>query len=98
MVHSQASHHCCCDSQPGQSAAVVVLCLRGGGQMGEVITRIIEHEGGATDRCHHWANSWRQKPLQQLGDYICAQAHIKHAQSPQKLPSLVLERGKQSLG
>lgn len=37
--------------------------------MDEVITRISEHEGGATDRCHHQANSWRLKPLQQLDDY-----------------------------
>lgn len=44
--------------------------------MDEVITRISEHEGGATDRCHHQVNSWRQKPLQQLGDYM----HT-HAQS-----------------
>lgn len=41
--------------------------------MDEVITRITEHEGGAMDCCHHWANSWRLKPLQQLGDYTHTQ-------------------------
>lgn len=36
--------------------------------MDEVITRISEHEGGAIHCCHHRTNSWRLKPLQQLGD------------------------------
>ena len=46
-----------------------------GGQMDEVITRITEHEGGAMDRCHHQANSWRLKPLQQLADNTDTQTH-----------------------
>lgn len=62
--------------------------------MDGVITQIIEHEGGAMD-CHHRANSWRLKPLQQLGDYIPTEAHThKHVDSPQELSSPVLKRDK----
>ena len=43
--------------------------------MDAVITQITEHEGGAMDRCHHQANSWRLKPLQQLGDYTHTLTH-----------------------
>lgn len=63
--------------------------------MDEVITRISEHEGGAMDHCHHQANSWRLKPLQQLGDYIHTPAPT-HTQtlehSPQELSSPILKR------
>lgn len=68
-----------CDSSLGQSGAMVAeMHLEGGGggvggQMDEVITRISEHEGGAIHCCHHRANSWRLKPLQQLGDYTHTQ-------------------------
>lgn len=65
--------------------------------MDEVITRIIEHEGGAMDRCHHRANSWRLKPLQQLGDYIHTSEHTHtqtHAHCPQELSSPELKRDK----
>lgn len=68
-----------------------------GGQMDEVITRITEHEGGAVDRCHHRANSWRLKPLQQLGDCIHTHKHTctqTHAHSVEDLPSPVLKRDK----
>lgn len=68
--------------------------------MDEVITWISEHEGGAMDRCHHQVNSWRQKPLQQLCDYIHthAQAHAEVcAHSPQELPSPLLKRNKSSV-
>lgn len=44
--------------------------------MDEVITRISEHEGGAIHCCHHRANSWRLKPLQQLGDYTHTHTHM----------------------
>lgn len=64
-----------------------------GGQMDEVITRISEHEGGAVDHCHHQANSWRQKPLQQLADFKHAHAQAD-ALSPGELPSPVLGKKK----
>lgn len=80
---SQSSHRC--DSLLGLSVGVAMFCLRGGGQMDEVITRISDHEGGAMDHCHHQANSWRQKPLQQLADYKNAHAQAD-ALSPRELP------------
>lgn len=91
---------CCCDSQPPwpecRGSDVVSEGAGGGGmggQMDEVITRISEHEGGAVDHCHHQANSWRQKPLQQLADFKHAHAQAD-ALSPGELPSPVLGKKK----